>query len=80
MLENSGVEPEAGLEPATLRLFLIKSHTLYRLSYPGDVVVLDWERGKSYVESWMDGGGWEIGECMGIGEVRKRGRDGEVGW
>ena len=43
---NSGIEPEAGLEPATLRLHLDvapseegnddKSHTLYRLSYPGD--------------------------------------------
>ena len=34
---NSGIEPEAGLEPATLRLIfhVNKSHTLYRLSYPG---------------------------------------------
>lgn len=28
-----------GLEPTTLRLSLIKSHTLYRLSYPGKVLI-----------------------------------------
>ena len=40
MKETSGIEPEVGLEPTTLRfLFLCnKSHTLYRLSYPGRVV------------------------------------------
>ena len=40
LMETSGIEPEVGLEPTTLRfLFLCnKSHTLYRLSYPGRVV------------------------------------------
>ena len=28
-------KPKAGLEPATLRLSIYKSHTLYQLSYPG---------------------------------------------
>ena len=33
LLETSGIEPEVGLEPTTLRLSLrVKSHTLYRLS------------------------------------------------
>jgi hypothetical protein len=33
LLGTSGIEPEVGLEPTTLRLSLrVKSHTLYRLS------------------------------------------------
>jgi len=42
MLGTSGIEPEAGLEPATLRysLVLYKSHTLYRLS-SDEKLVLD---------------------------------------
>jgi hypothetical protein len=33
LLGTSGIEPEVGLEPTTLRYSLrIKSHTLYRLS------------------------------------------------
>ena len=53
-MRNSGIEPEAGLEPATLRLSCFKSHTLYRLSYPGSFHICKFEYNPSQHNNWKN--------------------------